>query len=81
MSEMVERVAKAIEKGIADLDLRGPGSLDYPSVARVVMEAMREPTDAMAKAGSNTIDEKMPDAKALRQVLYIWADMIDEALK
>jgi hypothetical protein len=42
MSEMVELVARAVEQGIADLDLRGPGPLDYASIARAAIEAMRE---------------------------------------
>lgn len=52
MSEMIERVARAI---IQAMPYTGDGpddpKIDYPSVARAAIEAMREPTEDMQFAG------------------------------
>lgn len=42
MSEMIERLTKVIELGIADLDLRVAGPLNYSPIARAVLAGMRE---------------------------------------
>jgi hypothetical protein len=61
--DMIERVAKAIEQGIADLDLRGPGPLDYASVARAAIEAMRElPTEPGPRYTAGEYSRRTQDA-------------------
>lgn len=84
MSEMVERIARAIlavdypEDAGSDLEemwweRRGDAYLAY---ARAALEAMREPTEQMAQAGLSPtyiwVDETAEP---------IWRRMIDEALK
>ncbi len=74
MSEsMVGQVAKAIESGIADLDLRGAGPLNYDNIARAAIAAMRNPTDGM-------LDYCDAGVKR-RDALLVWQHQIDEALK
>jgi hypothetical protein len=52
MSEMVERVARAIEDSLnSDLDDA------WKKAARAAIEAMREPTEEMVKDGDKYIDE------------------------
>lgn len=68
MSEMVDRVAKALEAR-----LKGNEFLSYEDAARAAIEAMREPTKRMAMAGYGAND--MKPAKAA------WTAMIDAALK
>lgn len=100
MSEMVERVARAIATELgADLDtafadktewtnMRGtdaagrwrdinePFKSDYLAAARAAIEAMREPTGGMLKAGfKNTLNDAFDT-----EVSYIWQAMIDAAL-
>jgi hypothetical protein len=74
MSEMVERVALALRKH----DVSGTVSR---VLARAAIEAMRDPTKAMAHAGSQTnygYGSCAPGrAPTTRDV---WADMIDAAL-
>ena len=71
MSEMVERVAKAIKRGIAD---------DLPSadIARAAIEAMREPTEAMLHAGYDGLGREAAQYTGPEDV---WPRMIDAALK
>ncbi len=69
MSEMIERVARTIcwKNGMnPDLTLGGDGQNflweEYEGQARAVIEAMREPSDAMRVAAlSATHDEKVGD--------------------
>jgi hypothetical protein len=70
MSEMVERVARAVLSALNELT-SGDYSLDYvrPSgltaaqeVARAAIEAMREPTDRIAKINGSANWSKMIDA-------------------
>lgn len=74
MSEMVERVAKAIIKartyraGTADGDVNAI-RLFAEQEARAAIEAMREPTQAMLERGDHGTSASG------------WANMIDEALK
>jgi hypothetical protein len=72
MSEMIERVAKAIEESIWE-----PGQ-DSVIAARAAIEAMREPTEAMLEAAS--IEAQKP---AGWHMVYrnIHRAMIDAALK
>lgn len=80
MSEMVERVARAICKAVgydADEPARKHGALNdlpmwrtYERDARAAIASMRTPTRAMEIAGSNF------EAPTL-----VWSAMIDEALR
>lgn len=85
--KMVERVAIAIEKTAfaphelpLDPELHGK----YRMTARVAIAAMREPTEAMAIAGAETIS---PDAWCAAQcsgkegATDIYQAMVDEAMK
>ena len=73
MSEMIERVAKAIDESS-----QPPGCADYSilmkNAAVAAIKAMREPTDAMVDAGDMWADAPGYSAKA-------WRAMIDAALK
>jgi hypothetical protein len=68
---MVEKVARALEDCIS-----GRGFTSYEDAARAAIEAMREPTVAMHKAGTIRDDGADPtNAKGVYSV------MIDAALK
>ena len=84
MSEMIERVARALLFDRAGQDLwdvvsdegDGYGYLgknDYIALARAAIEAMREPTMVMGVAADCTSPQTPAD--------NIWRAMIDEALK
>jgi hypothetical protein len=80
---MVERVARAIE----DANLKASGDEDYTPLARAAIEAMREPTEAMLKAGFHknrwTNPKPCHDHCVGRVTLSIdepWRAMIDAAL-
>lgn len=77
MSEMIERVTKAIETALqqhGDADIRaGLVFLDISKVARAAIEAMREPTDAMDEEGAIFSD--------CNAATPTWQAMIDAALK
>lgn len=71
MSEMIERVAKAI------MSEESPDSLDqYSAMARAAIEAMREPSRAMVEAMSKTVGENRDPAPTAAA----WYAMIDVAL-
>jgi len=82
MSEMIERVARAIFR--ADYPEEGEGSEIawekrahwYSEAARAAIEAMREPTEEMSEAGNvptyQWVDNTADD---------VWSRMIDAALK
>jgi hypothetical protein len=75
---MVERVARAMfdderpddsyEKFVAN----NPDPQKYVRMARAAIEAMREPTDAMAQAVGSHWGSQLD---------YLWKQMIDEALR
>jgi hypothetical protein len=78
MSEMVDRVAKALWESSDDTEMGAPWEnltghwrKTYEDMARVAIAAMREPTQAMLDAGPV---EPYMDA-------YVWAKMIDAALR
>jgi hypothetical protein len=77
MSEMIERVARALWN---DMNLDIPWGFDeernYLGHARAAIEAIREPTAAMLFVGAN--DEA---GFTQRNILQSWQLMIDEALK
>jgi hypothetical protein len=69
MSEMIERVAKVL----ATTDGNPDAWPQYSDEARMVIQAMRKPTDAMVGAGAGALlDENS---------ITVWQRMIDEALE
>lgn len=66
MSEMINRVAKALDA----IEIKGGGLPSHEEYARAAIEAMREPTDNMC-AVANGIH--FPD--------NVWRAMIQEALE
>jgi hypothetical protein len=69
MSDMVERVAKAI------MAAENPDSADqYSEMARAAIEAMREPTKDMAIMGHSELIEG-------GDIHSVWDAMIDEAIQ
>ena len=73
MSEMIERIATVMRAAyVTDINPHWNG------VARAVIEAMREPTEAMAVAGAEWVDDGMALKTSAETV---WQAMIDAALK
>jgi hypothetical protein len=70
MSEMVERGAQAIVNA-------GYNPYTAAAIARVVIEAMREPTEEMFCEGIRQFGNGLDD----RDAKDVWMAMIDEALK
>jgi hypothetical protein len=83
MSEMVERVAIAIESARNEFFERGGkgcGSISEFQ-ARAAIEAMREPTEAMS-ARADAIDSRGVDDEPINpEADYAYRAMIDEALR
>jgi hypothetical protein len=78
MSEMVERVAKALEMPMVDMSTGMTPQRRLELMARAAIEAMREPTDEMEKAGAFAWDD---DWCTETNALNMWQAMIDAALK
>jgi hypothetical protein len=82
MSEMIERVAKAIE-GVIDRASAGqPEGLFLEECASAAIEAMREPTNAMAAfvyRECGTIDLATKE-DFFEHYSDVWESMIDAAL-
>jgi len=82
MSEMTERVVKAIRQKAAEIDHR-PGVLEADPMwfadeyARAAIEAMREPTEGMIKAAG--VVSFGTDNRPY--IIRDWNAMIDAALK
>lgn len=77
MSEKVEQVARIIYERTHAPSLRWEDSEHQPAwrlAARAVIEAMREPTEAMTKAGNACVEWANGADDA-------WEAMIDEMLK
>lgn len=74
MSEMIERVAKAI---LEEQRKNRSGFPDNRDLARAAIEAMREPTKAMLDASYRRNDDNDSEEATLAN----YQDMIDEALK
>lgn len=72
MSEMVERVARAIRDGMP----LEPTWEDWQEQAREAIAAMREPTEAMNLAGWLS-----PMSPPMSPPKWCWQAMIDAALK
>lgn len=74
--EMVERVEEAIREALVSAPSRDHDPVAHSTfIARAVLQAMREPTEAMLDAGWRVIgpmEGVAPDS--------IWQAMIDEAL-
>jgi hypothetical protein len=81
MSELVERVARAMSERRASRLYRIPDALDD---ARVAIAAMREPTEAMQVAGATEDVCVAHTAEHRGRCLtptHVWRAMIDAALK
>ena len=87
MSEMIERVAKALAKADGDPSVLFDYYLEH---ARAAIEAMREPTEEMSKAGFvvNKFDNEIRCCDSPRRLARItmpadpaWKAMIDAALE
>jgi hypothetical protein len=75
MSEMVERVAKAIAKCAPAIDQRAPyAKIMMLEAAKAAIKAMREPTEAMIEAGQEG------ELGRAESVEMIYTAMIDAAL-
>lgn len=80
MSEMIERVARAIEEVVGCPDNSNGDFLKV--AARAAIEAMREPTETMSRVAERPGDnaEGSPGSIAYWQADGIWKNMIDAAL-
>jgi hypothetical protein len=74
MSEMIERVAKAIDSSlIGEVDFFSLDSVALRNAARAAIEAMLKPTEAMLKAGYNECPHQ--------PIVPAWMAMIDAAMR
>lgn len=95
MSEMIERVARALKDNLArqfdakplhgdaasgDWHATG-GTIELEEMARVAIEAMREPTVPMVKRGVEAQEMPGRTVECVAIVLSAYTVMIDEALK
>lgn len=86
MSEMVERIARAIWSKDELMELDGESWDDCPmkdmlrEQARAAIEAMRECTKAMEAAGETKIGRGPMSALVLSDPAEIWQAMLDAAL-
>jgi hypothetical protein len=82
MSEMVDRVARAIRKEMKDIGYVGIGLISADqlcgALAETAIEAMRTPTDRMCNSGAAKWDD---DWCTETNALNMWQGMVDEALK
>lgn len=90
MSEMLERVARAIALAALDPETRAAVNPDkwfvaesYYDLARAAIEVMREPTDAMKSAPYDAEIDFGPGGTGDIEAnpLNVWQAMIDAALK
>jgi hypothetical protein len=83
MSEMIERVGQAIHGGDCAVGLEFKIE-DAREIARAAIEAMREPTEAMAKHGyedaSHTLEGMLGYPSYEESCANIYRAMIDAAL-
>lgn len=73
MTDMVERIARAIEQAMPNYISDELPQHDFLASARAALEAMREPTPAMFDAAESWGDDAERD-------LRFWQAMIDAAL-
>ena len=91
MSEMVMRVARAIESRIAVRTQRAgsrlervfvnSGLYDLDDVARAAIEAMREPTEEMTHSDSASDPNSHDGFLSAETLGHVWRCMCKEALK
>lgn len=75
MSEMKARIEAAFLKGMRE-------RWNPPAIARLILEAMREPTDGMAQAASVVPDDdRNVDQIGVGGAACVWRAMIDKALE
>ena len=74
MSDLVERVARAICEADPEGRLFDVCRADFEAMARAAIAAMRNPTDAMRRAADPTLPH--PSLEALR----VWRTMIEAAI-
>lgn len=86
MGEMIERVAKAMENRaeVAGVSIHAAAlsDEDWLELARGAMEAIREPTEAMAKAGGNihSGNDYFSQSDFPKEAAEIYRSMIDAEL-
>ena len=83
MSEMVERVAIAIEDECAGCDPRDKDA--FLKAARAAIQAMRKPTETMTEAmlreeGRQYSGDEMTSPSEVLDVVKVWRVGLDEAL-
>lgn len=79
VSEMVERAAKAMEA--ARFSVRPPfDETPYLEMARAVIAAMREPTQAMLNEGGTAMTASYNESTDVL-LTKAWQAMIDEAIR
>lgn len=93
MSEMLEKVARAICRPVYEMSMRGqtPGVIDkyieinWPNhldQARAAVEALREPSEGMVEAGSFAVEaDVITTFQAIRSAKDAFTAMIDHILK
>lgn len=92
MSEMVERVARAMavkDKGDDHWDVMSEdgdgygyvGKNEYREMARAAILAMREPTEGMVQRAQESYHGGMEWGLSDVEMAAVWQAMIDEALK
>lgn len=91
MSEMVERVARAMEAKLADRARRkgarlnkvfvSTGFYDLEDLARDVIRAMREPTVEMVQSDSASDPDSHRGFLSEETLAHVWRCMINEALR
>ena len=78
MSEMVERVATAIQRTFKERGALQPSMQEARVMARAAIEAMREPTEEMVDAGFPAINNY---PAPYNQMKFGYQAMIDAALQ
>jgi hypothetical protein len=84
MTDMVEKVARAIATAVGERDPLDPKFLTesaYGDMARAAIAAMRVPTEAMWASGAITAHETAILSMRKQQAVRIWQAMIDAALE
>ena len=90
MSEMIERVARALCNRLESVSSDDGNTLDdwmkghgdyYRSLAKAAIEVLREPTPKMKSLGAKSIGKSMGIENHTERSNQCWQAMIDEALK
>ena len=82
MSEMVDRLAKALEfSGVDWQELFGLGGDPFPNIARIAIAAISEPTQEMIEAGAYEIPIAEFDSSPKEIAINCWRAMSLAALK